>query len=343
MNKIFRRIVSLLLVSLSMSTLSCGSKYSFPKSTEAELETVLYIGDYEVPFEQYRYFFMNFKSAVDGGDDAYWNDADAAESFASIDADAKSSLRRCYAAFSLADDYGIKYDGRDIARTVDGEVEEYIENEFGGVDAYTSGLTENYMNHSVFRFVLTQFEVESQLYSALVDDGKIRTDGEAVLEAVKNGEFCCAKQVLIKNDVGDDVEENRRLAEQVLGQARIGVDFDELIAQYGEDPEMIVNPMGRYFTRGELIEEFETAAFALEVGGISDVVESPVGFHIILRCEIDDGYVSENLATLGESYVTSVFWRMIDERAETLDVRTASAWDRLTMADFAYDAKTDEK
>ena len=40
--------------------------------------------------------------------------------------------------------------------------------------------------------------------------------------------------------------------------------------------------LGR-FTRGELEEEFEQALFALSVGEVSEAVETPFGFHVILR------------------------------------------------------------
>lgn len=80
---------------------------------------------------------------------------------------------------------------------------------------------------------------------------------------------------------GDALDAVRQKAEQVLQQAKSGADFDALVDEYNEDPGVANNPDGYVFTHGEMIPDFETAAYQLEAGEISDVVESTVGFHII--------------------------------------------------------------
>jgi peptidyl-prolyl cis-trans isomerase D len=75
----------------------------------------------------------------------------------------------------------------------------------------------------------------------------------------------------------------RAQAEKVLAEARKpGADFAKLANQYTE--EEVGKTRGGdldFFGRGRMAKEFEDAAFALEVGQISDVVKSPFGFHII--------------------------------------------------------------
>jgi parvulin-like peptidyl-prolyl isomerase len=74
----------------------------------------------------------------------------------------------------------------------------------------------------------------------------------------------------------------RKKAEGVLAQAKKGEDFAELARKHSEDPQSA--PGGgdlSWFNRGSMMPEFENAAFALDAGQISDVVEVSYGFHII--------------------------------------------------------------
>ncbi len=78
-----------------------------------------------------------------------------------------------------------------------------------------------------------------------------------------------------------EVEKIREKAEAVLEQARDGADFADLAEEYSEGP---TGPKGGdlgYFTRGQMEESFDDAAFSLEKGEISDIVKTRFGFHII--------------------------------------------------------------
>lgn len=72
-------------------------------------------------------------------------------------------------------------------------------------------------------------------------------------------------------------EEVYELAKDVLMLARNGEnDFESLIMQYSEDEK------GTYsFGKGEMEPVFEEAAFNLETGEISEIIETSFGYHII--------------------------------------------------------------
>jgi peptidyl-prolyl cis-trans isomerase C len=63
---------------------------------------------------------------------------------------------------------------------------------------------------------------------------------------------------------------------------KAGKDFAELAKHYSQDPGSAANggDLG-YFAQGQMVGPFEQAAFALKPGAVSDVVETPFGFHII--------------------------------------------------------------
>lgn len=77
-------------------------------------------------------------------------------------------------------------------------------------------------------------------------------------------------------------EQARMQAEKIIEDIKIGSDFGFQALLYSDDPGSATKDgyLG-YVKRGELVPEFEAVAFRLEVGQISEVVETEFGFHII--------------------------------------------------------------
>ena len=98
------------------------------------------------------------------------------------------------------------------------------------------------------------------------------------------------RHILIKTPeagAGGKVDEKgmaaaRAKAEGVLQQLRKGTKFEDLARKVSEDPGSAESG-GLYqgVTRGRMVPEFEKAAFSLEPGKISDLVQTSYGFHIL--------------------------------------------------------------
>lgn len=71
-------------------------------------------------------------------------------------------------------------------------------------------------------------------------------------------------------------------AQQILDELDAGADFAELARERSTCPSAAEGGDLGWFGRGKMDPAFEKAAFALEVGERSDIVESQFGFHIIL-------------------------------------------------------------
>lgn len=73
----------------------------------------------------------------------------------------------------------------------------------------------------------------------------------------------------------------RATAAGVLKRAKGGEDFASLAKQYSKDGSAQNGGDLNYFPKGQMVPAFEQVAFTLKPGEISDIVETPFGFHII--------------------------------------------------------------
>ena len=103
----------------------------------------------------------------------------------------------------------------------------------------------------------------------------------------------------------------RREAEACLEQIRQGTDFAEVARRHSDDPGTAAAGGDlQYFGPGDMLPEFEAAAFALNAGEVSDVVETAFGFHVI---KVIDRQPARPL-TLAE--VREPLTRFLEARAE---------------------------
>ena len=80
----------------------------------------------------------------------------------------------------------------------------------------------------------------------------------------------------------DQMKEKRKQIDGILKRVRSGEDFAKLATQYSEDPGSKDNGGElQPFARGQMVPEFEAAAFALNTNQISDVITTTYGYHII--------------------------------------------------------------
>jgi parvulin-like peptidyl-prolyl isomerase len=145
-------------------------------------------------------------------------------------------------------------------------------------------------------------------------DKKRSVELQIMLEQARLLASTYAKETLIPNTKATDAEINayiakhpeldtkqaRTKAEDVLKRARSGEDFSKLAKEFSTDPgsKDKGGDLG-WFGHGQMVPEFEKAAFAMQPGQISDIVESQFGYHIIKveekKTETKDGKPEEQV------------------------------------------------
>lgn len=101
-----------------------------------------------------------------------------------------------------------------------------------------------------------------------------------------------------KEDNSEETQEGREEAlekiKMVEDKLKDGGDFEDLARQYSDDGTSGENggDLG-YISKGQMVEEFEEALFALDIEEVSGIVETEYGFHIIKATDRKEEYIQK--------------------------------------------------
>ena len=113
----------------------------------------------------------------------------------------------------------------------------------------------------------------------------------------------------------------KRKAEEILELIKNGEEFEKLIVEYSDTPTDAEN--GLYIADGTTVPEISERSFEMPLGAVSDIVESPYGYHIIKKYPIDDEYVLSNSAlrnSCEKALCEDAFYNALYETANSLEV-----------------------
>ena len=292
---------------------------------DTELREVGKVGEYDVLYEELYFLANSYKANLEDkyGEYSTLDAEKKAEFDGKLEELVYTNIITNYAVLDLCKDAGLTIKDAGVEDRVDEYIKFVIESNFDGSKSdYKESMEAYCLTDHYVRFTSAVDLIYSDLLANELEKSEAELSEEALMEIVKT-EFARTWHIMIFNDEGESREANRVKAEEALSKLRDGsMTMYKLIgSSYNEDLSLTTLD-GIYFAKGTRDKAYETAAFSLEPGGVSDVIElsyvNPQGvstnaFCILQRLEIEDVYVNQNFASLREEYVKSKISIMLDD------------------------------
>ena len=201
---------------------------------------------------------------------------------------------------------------------------------YGTEEDLETAIVEYYGSEEIYEYMFKMNDLSDRLFEELYG-----VDGEKLTEeqlAEGSEGYLMAKHILVStvDDEGNALDEDGLAAakekiENVYdllceyeGDDLNGY-FDDLTAEYTDDPGHLSYPDGYLFQDGDMVTEFYDATLSVEEGQFSEIVESSFGYHIVLRLPIDPKAVPMSYASYGYNYSLG---NIIANNLLTMDTQT---------------------
>ena len=349
----------LLALALSLSLLAgCGKTGTAPDAPANELteadretlcykttglarsETVLTADGVEIPADMYLFWLYNCASYIDSYLQMYGSALDWAQELddglTMLDYVRDSVLdatRQQVAVEKLAEQYGVTLGAEELAAFAEQRAE-YVEY-FGSEEEYLKQVDLLGLGEESWDRINRADYLYQGLYTLYMDaSSPLYCPDEQFTDQL--GEYVTADHILLLSYdpttytalSEEETAAKQALAQQLCDQIRASNDpiaeFEKLADEYSEDADRPNYPTGFTFTKGEMMESFETAAFELAENTVSDVVETSYGWHIILRRPLEEDSALEIIRS-------RYFDTLIAEATEAVTVTGTAALDEMDI------------
>lgn len=207
----------------------------------------------------------------------------------SLEAEALSRVMAAVLVEEEADRQGIRPSNEAVQAEFDAQYAEFLDGQGWIEEEFVAYLEEQGSSFEAFKETGLD-TVEWQLtldavQRAVAGPVELSDEEIATYFADHNADYAQTEQVMASHILVETEEE----AIELHLQLSEGADFAELARERSIDPGSGSQggDLG-WFGRGMMVAPFEDAAFALEIGELSDIVESQFGFHIILLTDRQD-------------------------------------------------------
>lgn len=298
MKKFLRLISIICIIALFAGCGLVGDNKKADTEKKEKSETVLTVNGVDYTLERYNLYYYNSQDII-LSEAGYTEEVNIPEDFWKQKVDGKTNLERAK-EMALED---LVYDALSYQKAKDLGIELTAE-EKSAISNQMSALRQDNLTFEQFKNIgigedelekyYTEYYHLTHLLPKLIEEGELKVD-EKEAEAELNSQYVKAQHILIATQdlntgaaYSDDKKaEAKKKAQDILNKVNAGGDFEKLMFENTEDTGIQAYPDGYVFTTGQMVPQFEEAAYALSVGQVSGLVEVEYGYHIIKRIPLD--------------------------------------------------------
>ncbi len=344
-----KKILSLLLIfPLLFSLFSCAEEEKAPREAVGGVRTesgevyptdLLFFDGKAVEFDEFRYYYLNYKNMYLEEDPSYFEKEGNEEK---LKKEILTILLDNSAVREVAKENGITLTKSD-KKAVQEEISKTIDY-YQGETAFEDSLKASFMTMDLYTYVMEYSSLYLKLFNALFEDGKkYAWDDETFYDYYKE-HYVAVQEIFLPYESGENKDKHPltlEKAKEIYDKAMGGEDFWGLVEKYGKDENMLSSPDGYYFTEGQAEDTLYQASAALKIDGISEPVPGESGLYIIKRMDYKKHQMDKNKETALFGYTDSFgkwhsgaydeeFISIYKKRAEKIEISYGPLWEKIS-------------
>ncbi len=204
--------------------------------------------------------------------------------------DGESSVKFYATIEAMAKEHGVTLTDKDKA-DMDKSLED-AKKQYGGDEAFQDGLRQMGISQETFERISGDTHLFDHLREQVLDPSSglySELDSSAYVDHILlmtvNSE---TNEPLSEEEAAAKYATAQDLLSQLQAASDVEALFSELVGQYGEDPGRAAEQGYLVNKNSNFVQSFKDTALSLEVGGLSGIVESEYGYHIMLRKPLTD-------------------------------------------------------
>lgn len=164
--------------------------------------------------------------------------------------------------------------------------------QYGGDEAFQDGLRQMGISQETFERISGDTHLFDHLREQVLDPSSAlysELDSSAYVDHILLMTVDSqTNEPLSEEDAAAKYATAQELLSQLQATSDVEALFNELVGQYGEDPGRATEQGYLVNSSSNFVQSFKDTALSLEIGGLSGIVESEYGYHIMLRKPLTD-------------------------------------------------------